>query len=125
MSSHNKTGKLGEIYAAKYLKENGYTVLATNHKTSFSEIDIIAMDNSCQTLCFVEVKTRKDKLHGTGSDFIFESKIHKMVLGARAYIAANNIDCDIRFDVIEVYGVLLPSGFSVSELNHIKNAFNV
>lgn len=124
MSSHNKSGKLGEIYAAKYLSQNGYTILSTNHKTSFSEIDIIAMDNSCNTLCFIEVKTRKDKLHGAGTDFIFESKMHKMILGAKAYTLANNTNCDIRFDVIEVYGVLLPTGFSVSELNHIKNAFD-
>lgn len=124
MSSDNKSGKLGEMYASDYLAKNGYTILETNYRTSFAEIDIIAMDNSCNTLCFVEVKTRRNKLHGTGADFIFNSKIKKMILGARAYTATKNNRCDIRFDVIVVYGTILSNGFSVSELNHIKNAFD-
>ena len=125
MSSDNKSGKLGEIYASGYLAKNGYTILETNYRTSFAEVDIVAMDNSCNTLCFIEVKTRKNKLYGRGADFIFKSKIQKMILGARSYTAAKNIKSDIRFDVIEVYGTILPGGFSVSELNHIKNAFDV
>ncbi len=123
MKSDNKSGKLGEIYASKRLAQMGYTILSTNYRTPFSEIDIIAMDESCDTLCFIEVKTRKSKAFGAGSDFIFKSKIEKMMLGARSYIASKNVTCDIRFDVIEVYGELLPSGFAVSEFNHIKNAF--
>lgn len=124
MSGDNKSGKIGEAYAARYLKEKGYTILDVNYRTRFSEIDIIASDE-CGTLCFIEVKTRKNKLHGYGSDFIFKSKIEKMILGARSYTAHKNINCDIRFDVIEVYGEIMPSGFCVSEINHIKNAFDV
>lgn len=124
MKPNNKSGKFGEIYAAKYLAKNGYEVVDTNYRTRLAEIDIIARDAD-GTLCFVEVKTRKDKLHGYGSDFIFKSKIDKMVLGARSYIASKNVTSAVRFDVIEVYGQILPSGFAVSELNHIKNAFDV
>ena len=124
MKGENKSGKLGEIYAAKYLAENGYNILETNYKTSFAEIDIIAKDKS-GTLCFIEVKTRKNKNYGYGSDFIFKSKIEKMILGAKSYIAKNNFSGDIRFDIIEVYGYVLGSGFAVDEINHIKNAFDV
>lgn len=123
MSADNLSGKLGEIYAAKRLAAEGYTILYTNYKTRFSEIDIIAMDERQNTLCFMEVKTRKSKAFGTGADFIFKSKIDKIILGARSYIASKNVTCDIRFDVIEVYGEIMPSGFAVSEFNHIKNAF--
>ncbi len=122
--SENKSGKLGEIYAAKYLAKNGYNILETNYKTSFAEIDIIAKDKS-DTLCFIEVKTRKSKNYGYGADFIFKSKIEKMILGAKSYIAKNNFSGDIRFDIIEVYGYALGSGFAVDEINHIKNAFQV
>ena len=89
MRSDNKSGRLGEIYAAKYLAKKGYNILETNYKTSFSEIDIIAKDKS-GTLCFIEVKTRKNKNYGYGADFIFKSKIEKMILGAKSYIAKNN-----------------------------------
>ncbi|MBO7288648.1 MAG: YraN family protein, partial [Clostridia bacterium] len=86
MRGDNNSGRLGEIHAAKYLAKSGYNVLATNYKTSFAEIDIIAKDKS-GTLCFIEVKTRKNKHYGYGADFIFKSKIEKMILGAKSYIA--------------------------------------
>ncbi len=123
MKTDNKTGRLGEVYAAKRLSQNGYTILYTNYKTSFAEIDIIAREDLTDTLCFIEVKTRKSKAFGLGSDYIFKSKIDKIILGARSYLAARDTDSDIRFDVIEVYGEILSSGFAVSEFNHIKNAF--
>ena len=123
MRGDNKSGRLGEIYAAKYLADNGYNILETNYKTPFSEIDIIAKEKS-GTLCFIEVKTRKNKNYGYGADFIFKSKMQKMILGAKSYIAGKkNLD-DIRFDIIEVYGYALQSGFVVDEINHIKNAFD-
>ena len=124
MRGDNKTGKLGESYAAKYLSQKGYEILETNYKTPFAEIDIVAKDTD-GTICFVEVKTRKNKNYGYGTDFIFKSKIHKMILGARSYMVKHNVTSDVRFDIIEVYGNILPSGFSVDEINHIKNAFDV
>lgn len=123
MRADNKSGKLGEAYTAKRLAENGYTILCTNYKTRFAEIDIIAKEISTNTLCFIEVKTRKSKAFGSGADYIFKSKIDKIILGARSYLAGKNFNSDIRFDVIEVYGEILPTGFAVSEFNHIKNAF--
>lgn len=123
MRGNNKSGKLGEVYAAKHLAENGYIILETNFKTCVAEIDIIAKDTD-GTLCFIEVKTRKNKNYGYGTDFIFKSKIEKMILGARSYLAAHSVSNDIRFDIIEIYGEILPSGFVVREFNHIKNAFD-
>ena len=123
MRGDNKSGRLGEIYAAKYLADNGYNILETNYKTSFAEIDIIAEDES-GTLCFIEVKTRKNKNYGFGTDFIFKSKIQKIILGAKSYLASTGFSGDIRFDVIEVYGYALTSGFAAEEINHIKNAFD-
>lgn len=124
MRGDNRTGRLGESYAAKYLAQKGYDILETNYKNPISEIDIIAKDSD-GTLCFVEVKTRKNKNYGYGTDFIFKSKTEKMILGARSYIARHNVSSDVRFDIIEIYGNILPSGFSVDEINHIKNAFDV
>ncbi len=122
MRGDNKTGRLGEIYAAKYLASKGYTILETNYKTHIAEVDIIALaPDGC--ICFAEVKTRKNKLYGRGSDFIFKSKMDKMILGARCYMSSHKTNSEVRFDVIEVYGELLPGGFAVSELNHIENAF--
>ncbi len=124
MKGDNRTGKLGERYAAGYLSEHGYEILYTNYRTPYAEIDIIAREITTDTLCFIEVKTRQNKLYGRGADFIFPSKKHKLILGARGYIASHNVSNDIRFDVIEVYGYIVTGGFKVDELNHIKNAFD-
>ena len=124
MSANNKSGKLGEIYASKYLAEKGYIILETNFRTPVAEVDIIARDtDGC--ICFIEVKTRKNKAYGCGSDFIFKSKIEKMILGARIYLSKYSCDAAVRFDIIEVYGQIGSSGFIVNEINHIKNAFSV
>ena len=121
MSANNISGVLGERSAAEYLEKNGYRIVCRNYKNRISEIDIIAKD--ADTLCFIEVKTRKNKNFGTGAEFVNKAKIDKLILGARSYISTHNVCCDIRFDVVEVYGEVMPGGFCVSEINIIKNAF--
>ena len=60
-------GQKGETLAAEYLTKNGYRIVLTNFKVPVGrngqgaqvtgEIDIVALDE--ETLCFVEVKTRR------------------------------------------------------------------
>lgn len=121
MRGKNISGKFGEMYAAKHLEKNGYKIIRRNYKTKLAEIDIVAMDG--EVLCFVEVKTRKNKEFGLGLESVDKYKRNKMILGARSYLASFNPNCDVRFDVVEVYGDMFPSGFAVSEVNLIKNAF--
>ena len=49
-------GTLGEKYTAAYLRRNGFKIIETNLRNSYSEIDIIA--ESKEYIIFVEVKTR-------------------------------------------------------------------
>src|SRR5438067_10186430 len=59
-------GKLGEQYAAAYLEQRGYRLVAANFTLPVgrnlrgavvnAEIDLVAYDHD--TLCFIEVKTR-------------------------------------------------------------------
>ena len=37
-------GDKGERYAARYLKKQGFRIVARNHKNQFGEIDLIATD---------------------------------------------------------------------------------
>lgn len=52
------TGKLGELAAGRYLRENGYEIITANYRCRLGEIDIIAKQN--KYICFVEVKTRSE-----------------------------------------------------------------
>ena len=42
----NKTGVWGEVYAARYLRDNGFKIITANYRTRHGEIDIIASKGS-------------------------------------------------------------------------------
>ena len=48
-------GELGERRAARYLRRQGYKIVATRRRLRYGEIDLVAVDG--QTVVFVEVKT--------------------------------------------------------------------
>lgn len=121
MSGNNISGRLGEEAAAKYLAQNGYKIIKRNYKSRNSEIDIVASDGNI--LCFVEVKTRRSKDFGYAAEAVDFYKRQKMILGAKCFLASHRINMPLRFDVVEVYGNIRSSGFDVSEINIIKNAF--
>ena len=56
MALHNELGKWGEDVAANLLKQKNYRIVQQNWRMGHLEVDIIAED--CQTIAFVEVKTR-------------------------------------------------------------------
>ena len=121
MIAKNISGGLGEKKAVEHLEKMGYRILFHSYRAMGAEIDIIAADGD--VLCFVEVKTRKNKDFGYASQAVDRRKQQKMILGARCFLNQNKMYHNFRFDVIEVYGEVRSSGFCVSEINHIKNAF--
>ena len=121
MTPKNISGKMGEAAAAKHLEQNGYRIICRNYKVRSSEIDIIASDGDC--LCFIEVKTRKNKNFGMASEAVDFYKREKLILGARCFLLSKPPFAKFRFDVVEVYGKMGESGFIVQEINIIKNAF--
>jgi len=105
-------GKEGESLAVDFLKRKGYEILEQNYKTPIGEIDIIARKN---TLCFVEVKTRKDSEYGWGEESVDYRKKNRLRKAAMIFLNEEGIDEeDIRFDVISITG---------NRLRFIKGAF--
>ena len=113
------SGKAGEKEAAKFLKKNGYKILATNYRKTYGEIDIIASKG--ENIAFVEVKTRKNDAYGTPSEFVTISKQKKIIKAAYSYIQEQDLDAEFTFDVIEVY----TKGRKIQNINHIVNAFYI
>ena len=116
MSDHNELGKLGEIAAANFLKNNGYSILKRNWKFKKAELDIIAVKDD--KIIVTEVKTR-------GEDYLIDpikaitmGKQKQIVKAANAYIQENELDNEVRFDVITVV-----FNQSKPEINHIQDAF--
>src|ERR1051326_1900744 len=56
LDSRRALGDLGERLAAQHLTRAGYTILASNFRTRFGELDLVAVNSRC--LIFCEVKTR-------------------------------------------------------------------
>ena len=51
-------GAAGELFAARYLREHGYQIVAANYRCRLGEVDMIAQDGAY--IAFVEVKTRRE-----------------------------------------------------------------
>lgn len=116
MAEHNELGKLGEDLAVDYLKKNGYTILNTNWTFQKAEIDIIAQKDNI--LAIVEVKTRSSIDFGSPQDFVKPAKIQLLVKAVNEYVISNDLDLEIRFDIIAINKE--GKGFHIE---HLEDAF--
>ncbi len=116
----NKTGAWGEIFAARYLRDNGYDIISSNYVCRFGELDIVAAKD--KTVCFVEVKTRNIKTKFRPMESVDEGKQKRLELTAESFLSAAKIDAEFRFDVCEVY---VDDNDLLCNINYIKNAFQV
>ena len=110
-SSPLEIGKLGEAYAAAYLEQLGYRLVAANFTLPVgrnlrgavvtSEIDLVAYDGD--TLCFVEVKTRASDWFARPQVNVDLRKRRQIARAARAYRHMLGIeDQPYRYDVLTV-----------------------
>lgn len=113
-------GFSGEIQAGFFLEKHGFSILETNYRTKFCEIDIIAKEDD--TLCFIEVKTRTSLKKGLPKESVNPAKQKKIILGAQFYLKSCGLDnIRVRFDVVEIY--LNTEKNSAPHIHIIKNAF--
>ena len=123
MGERKDLGLWGEEVIAKFLKRQGFVILARNFVSRFGEIDIIAKRE--EQLLFVEVKTRKVALSYDTLPFpvlyvITKSKQQKIIRTARYFLFKNQIDdCACRFDVATV---LIREG-EKEKIEYVENAF--
>ena len=117
MASHNELGKWGEEMAAEYLLRQGYTIMERDWKSGHRDLDIIALDGN--TVVFVEVKTRRNRLFTEPEMAVDYQKIRNLQQAANHYIKYRHINQEVRFDVITVVG----SMNETPSVEHIKEAF--
>lgn len=123
MNNKKSVGRFGEDTAAAFLESKGLTVLCRNYYSGHNEIDIIAFAESSDTIIFVEVKTRRTKLFGTAAESVSRTKLRHLVSCAKQYMLTHPSESSVRFDVVEVYYSGSEEAYSVTEINHIENAF--
>ena len=104
-------GQLGESYAAAYLDQLGYRLVAANFTLPVgrnlrgaiinAEIDLIAYD--ADTLCFIEVKTRASDWFAPPQVNVDKRKQRQITRAARVYRQMLGIEKEPhRFDVVTI-----------------------
>ena len=112
-------GPAGEEEAAVFLENKGYKILERNYRKRMGEIDIIAQDKN--TLCFIEVKTRRSDALGSPVEAVTKQKQRQIIKLSLYYLKENNIiDPQVRFDVVTID----KTSASGSRINLIQNAFD-
>ena len=117
MARHNDLGKWGEGVAADYLEQQGYSILERSWRSGHKDIDLIAFKQGI--LAFVEVKTRKNNAYIQPQQAVDRHKIKLLMTAANRYICNNNIDAEIRFDIVAITG----TDYSNYKIEHIEQAF--
>lgn len=116
MAQHNELGKKGEKLAVDFLLKQGYYIKEQNYRFDKAEVDIIAQKND--VLAIIEVKTRSSVEFGNPQDFVKPKQIQRLVKAVDEYVNANNLDVEVRFDIIAV--VKKGKNF---DIEHLENAF--
>lgn len=116
MAIHNKLGKLGEDLACNYLIASGYTILERNWHHQKAEVDILAQKDNI--VAVIEVKTRSDDYILSPKESVTRKKIKLLVNAVDFYIQSNQMDVEVRFDIIGI----INSGNNYS-IEHLEDAF--
>lgn len=114
----DELGNWGEEYSVIYLQKKGYEVVERNYRFQKNEIDIIAKFGN--NLIIVEVKTRQTAEIGEPWRAVTKSKQKQIIKVANQYIQANQIDLDVRFDIVSI----VHNSYR-TEIEHIEGAFDV
>ncbi len=116
-------GRRGEQLACRHLLHRGWRIIQTNYSSRYGEIDIIARRGD--TVAFIEVKARRDRVMGEPFEAVGRRKQRQIRNMAETWLIARlnseeYRDCQFRFDVISI---ILGDDGSAVELNHIEDAF--
>ena len=112
--------RIGETFAARHLKAQGYQILTQNYRYQRGEIDLIVQQEN--RIVFVEVKTRRSLKYGLPQYAVTPQKQRQISKIALAYLQSQNLlDTPCRFDVIAIY---LSPQLELVKLVQIESAFD-
>ncbi len=113
-------GNQGERTTARFLRRQGFKIIARQYRTNLGEIDLICRDGD--TLVFVEVKTRRSDSAGRPDEAVTLAKQKKLTQIALRYLKEQGLlEHPARFDVISI---VWPTGSKKPQIEHYRNAFS-
>jgi putative endonuclease len=109
-------GRQGEQLAERFLKRQGFRIVARNFRAAGAEIDLVAMDD--ETLVFIEVKRRIGTFAGTPGEAVDAHKQEQIRRAAGIFVGRYRAgEHRMRFDVVAI------SGSGRPQIEHLKDAF--
>ena len=104
MAEHNEIGKIGENITKTFLMKHGFSVIESNYRTRYGEIDIIAKKDS--KLRFIEVKSIKvrnisdiNDLKVRPEDNLTEGKWSKLIISIETYLRHKNVAHETKYQL--------------------------
>lgn len=119
MSATKSAGDRGEAETARFLRRRGYSLLESQWRCRFGELDLVARDRRGM-LCFVEVKLRGNLSLGLPREYVDARKRERLRKAAACYMSIRDLDEPARFDVAELF---IDSTGKIIKLNYLENAF--
>lgn len=116
MAAHNELGAWGEALAAQFLQQKGYTIVERDWHSGHRDIDIVALDGD--TVVFVEVKTRRNRVFSEPEDAVDYMKLRNLRAAINHYVKYKRLDQEMRLDVVSIVGT--PDG-GEPDINHIED----
>jgi putative endonuclease len=114
--AHLRLGKKGENIASRYLSLKSIKVIQRNYRNSYGEIDIIALDGN--TVCFIEVKTRRKKSRSRPYEGYRRVQQKRVIRASKYYLTKiGNPKLPLRYDLIEI----VMGTWDILELRYHKN----
>ena len=109
-----------EAAAAKYLKRQGYRILARGDRSRTGELDLVALDR--ETVVFVEVKTRRSQESGHPAEAVDPAKQRRLTRLAVTFLKRHGLlERPARFDVVAVTWI---ADERRPAIEHFQNAFD-
>ncbi|MDA8596786.1 YraN family protein [Candidatus Pacebacteria bacterium] len=125
--STKHVGDQGEAIAAKYLSKQGFTVIETNYRKKWGELDIIAKQSG--SVHFVEVKTHSyptkaellKRLSGDNyrpEELVHRFKLHQLERIIQTWLAERKWEGEWQLDVV---AVRIAEDDRYATINHLQN----
>lgn len=99
-TKHIERGRNGEVLAAKYLQQAGFSIKHCNWRYKQYEIDIIAEKNNI--IHFIEVKTRHTTTFGFPEESVNRKKFKKIQKAASVFLTRYDYEMKIQFDIVAI-----------------------
>lgn len=118
-----QTGKVGELLAKKYLLKKEYQIIASNFRTRFGEIDLIA--NKGKSLAFIEVKLKIGEEFGSPEEMVDKKKLAQIQKTAEYFLQIYpEVAVKYPFYQIDAVCIVLNSDQTCKRITHWENIGN-